>query len=71
MSAEINRPASRAALRKRPDRCGMAIDRTVPGEPARVITVAPKGDGVLDRLHRLLAVERDRLAVRLDLPAAP
>src|SRR5262249_23109192 len=47
------------------------VARIVPGQPAGIITVVPKGDGVLDRVHRLLAIERNRLAVRLDLPAAP
>src|SRR5205085_8836552 len=42
-----------------------------PGQPAGVVTVIPKGDRKLDRLDRLLAVERHRLAVRLDLLAAP
>src|SRR5262249_19099784 len=36
-----------------------------------VISILPEADSKLDRLDRLLAVERDRLAVRLELLATP
>src|SRR6185436_13882845 len=42
----------------------------VPGKPALVVSVLPEGGHELDRLQRLLAVERDRLAVGLELLAA-
>src|SRR6202035_5895790 len=43
----------------------------IPCEAARVVAVVPEGDRELDRLNGLLAVERHRLAVRLDLLTAP
>jgi hypothetical protein len=50
---------------------GAVIARIVPGEAAFVHCLLPQRDGELDRLDRLLAVERHRLAVGLDLLAAP
>src|SRR6476660_3024760 len=43
----------------------------IPCEAARVVAVVPEGDRELDRLDSLLAVERYRLAVCLDLLTTP
>src|SRR5262249_40167557 len=59
-SLEIDRRAVIGRADSAGEECPV-IARIVPGEPARIITVVPKGDSVLDRLHRFLAVERDRL----------
>src|ERR1700757_5026466 len=47
------------------------VARIVPGEPALVVRILPKADCKLDRLDGFLAVQRHRLAVCLDLLAAP
>jgi hypothetical protein len=52
------------------EKCAV-VARIVPGESALVARVLPEGDGKLHRLERGLGVQGDRLAVRLDLLAAP
>src|SRR5262249_40470788 len=47
------------------------VARIVPGEPALVARILPERYREFDRLDRLLAVERDGLAVGLDLLASP
>src|SRR5262249_7257438 len=50
---------------------GAVVARIVPGEPAFIAALLPERHGPFDRLERFLAVQRDRLAVGLDLLAAP
>src|SRR5439155_10296559 len=49
---------------------GAVVARIVPGKPALVAAFLPEGNRVLDRLDRLLAVQRDSLAVGGDLLTA-
>ena len=50
---------------------GAVVARIVPGKPALVHRLLPQRHSEFDRFHRLLAVQRDGLAIRLDLLAAP
>src|SRR5262249_24112957 len=50
---------------------GAVVARVVPGKGAVIASILPQADREFDRFNRLLAVQHDRLAVGLDLLAAP
>src|SRR5260370_39439738 len=54
-----------------PDRNARLLLESSHASPALVMGILPKADRELDRLDRLLAIQRHRLAVGLDLLAAP
>src|SRR5260370_8508813 len=54
-----------------PDRNARLLLESSHASPPLVMGILPKADRELDRLDRLLAIQRHRLAVGLDLLAAP
>src|SRR6516164_4150539 len=67
---EINRSAVIGGA-NRPGEEGTIIARIVPSKAALVTTILPKADRELNRFNRLLTVQRNGLAIGLDLLAVP